>query len=94
MASPAKQRNHNKENTCESPCKKNVGKDDSTKAFQINLVSAKSDQGRDSNRKDALSETFLQNLRPMIDVNTSFDEEVPQDESQEPERLALGSLNL
>lgn len=94
MASPAKQRNHNKENTCESPIKKNISKDDPSKTFQINVLSTKIEQVKDPNRKDVLGETFLQNLKPMIDVNTSFDEEVPEEESQEPERMALWSLNL
>lgn len=33
---------------------------------------------KEVNRKDVLGESFLQSLKPMLDVNTSFDEEVPE----------------
>ena len=78
MNSPSKLRNYNKENTFDSPVKKNSQKDDSFKALQMNICnSTKNQSNREPQRKDVLGDSFLQNLQPMKDINTSFDEEVP-----------------
>ena len=95
MISPSKIRNHNKENACESPKKLSL-KEETNKAFHLTVNSSVIEPSKQSNRKDALCESlfFLQNLKPMTDINTSFDEEVPDDECEKSCQFALGPHNF